>query len=38
MPLDDGAARLCVRRATDDDHPAVYVVRYQRADDEGPDA
>jgi MoxR-like ATPase len=38
VPLDEGAARLCVRRATDDDHPAVYVVRYERPDDEWPDA
>ena len=32
VPLDDAAARLCVRRATDDDHPAVYVARYEPPD------
>jgi hypothetical protein len=28
VPLDQEVARLCVRRATDDHHPAVYLVRY----------
>ncbi len=32
LPVDDGAGRLFVRRATDDDHPAVYIVRYERPD------
>lgn len=29
-PVDDGAARLYLRRATGDDRGAVYVVRYER--------
>ena len=29
LPTDDGAGRLVVRRATDDDHPGMYVVRYE---------
>jgi hypothetical protein len=32
VPVDDGAARLCVRRATDDEQPAVYVIRYEPPD------
>jgi hypothetical protein len=32
LPVDDGAGRLLVRRATEDDHSAVYVVRYEQPD------
>ena len=32
MPLAYDSGRLSVRRATDDDHPAVYVVRYEQPD------
>jgi MoxR-like ATPase len=32
VPADDDAGRLFVRRATDDDDPAVYVVRYEPPD------
>ncbi len=32
VPVDDDAGRLIVRRATGDDDPAVYVVRYDQPD------
>ena len=32
LPVDDDAGRLLVRRATGDDHTAVYVVRYEQPD------
>jgi hypothetical protein len=32
LPVDGGAGRLLVRRATEDDQPAVYVVRYDQPD------
>jgi nitrogen fixation/metabolism regulation signal transduction histidine kinase len=32
LPVDDDAGRLFGRRATDDDQPAVYVVRYEPPD------
>jgi hypothetical protein len=32
LPVDSGAGRLFGRRATDDDRPAVYVVRYEPPD------
>jgi hypothetical protein len=32
VPVDDDAGRLSVRRATGDDDPAVYVVRYEQPD------
>jgi PAS domain-containing protein len=32
LPVGDAGERLCVRRATDDDRNAIYVLRYEDAD------